>query len=48
MLLQHYYHDALINALNSNAQSAESPCSTLIICLKICMASSTSCCDNYL
>jgi len=38
----------LINALNPNAQSAETPWSTLTTCLKICMASSTSCCDNYL
>ena len=34
--LKHRYQDVLINALNSNAQSAETPCSTLTICLKIC------------
>ena len=44
--LKHRYHDVLINALNSNAQSAETLCSTLTICLKICMASSISCCDK--
>jgi len=36
--LKHSYQDVLINAINSNAQSAEFPCSTLTICLKICEA----------
>ena len=43
-----YYHDVLINVLYYNAQSADSPCSTLTICLKIFMASSKSYCDKYL
>jgi len=45
--LQYHNNDVLINALEPKAQSAETPCSTAIICLKIFIASSTSCCYEY-